>query len=139
MADDPAPLWREILGEGFNRHIGPIRFARVGDTEWRAMLELDARHLNRGGVCHGGVLMTLADVAMGAASFEAAGGHPCATIEMNSHFLAAAKPGAALEARSRQLRRVKTLSFMDCEVWSGGRQVLRASGIWKYLDSREPR
>jgi len=138
MDFDESLPWRDIRGEGYNRHIGPIRFARAGDSEWQAALMLDSRHVNSGGVCHGGVLMSLADVAMGAASFEAGGAHPCATLEMNSHFLAAAKPLHLLIARSRQLRRVKALSFMDCEIWSDERQVLRASGIWKYLDSREP-
>ena len=94
--------------------------------------------MNSGGVCHGGVLMSLADLAMGAGSFAAGGEHPCATIAFDAQFLAAARPGALLLAEARQLRRVRMLSFMDCALWAGGRQVLRASGIWKYLESRGP-
>lgn len=135
--DDSLP-WRDIRSQGFNAHIGPIRFARAGEAEWRAALVIEARHINVGGVCHGGVLMTLADVAMGAATFEAAGGHPCATISFDCHFVAAAKLDQRLIAESRQTRRVRELSFMDCTLWAGGRQVMRASGIWKYLASREP-
>lgn len=118
MDYDPHLPWRDIRGEGFNAHIGPIRFAALGDSRWCATMVLDARHINLGGVCHGGVLLDLADVAMGAATFAAGGGHPCATIQMDAHFLAAAKQGARLVALATQLRKVRALSFMQCEVWA---------------------
>lgn len=135
---DPALPWRDIRGEGFNAHVGPIRFARVGETEFAAALLIGARHINVGGVCHGGVLMTLADVAMGAGSYAAGGEHPCATISFDAQFLAAAKRDTWIIARARQLRRVRELSFMDCEMHADGRLVMRANGIWKYLASRGP-
>lgn len=130
--------WRLVRGEGFNAHLGPVSFARAGENAWVGRLDLDARHINVGGVCHGGVLMSLADIAMGTATYEAGGGHPCATIEMDCHFLAAAKRGQTLLARATQLRRVRGLSFMECRLEAGGREVLRASGLWKYLDGRGP-
>lgn len=136
MELDPSLPWREIRGEGFNRTIGPIRFCRSGENEWQAALEIEDRHINIGGVCHGGVLLTLADVAMGAATFESGGRRPCATIELGSHFLAGTKRGQTALAVSRQSRGVRDLSFMECEIWAGGRPVMRASGIWKYLASR---
>lgn len=138
MDFDPSLPWRDIRGEGFNAHIGPIRFAQVSPTRFHAALELGAIHMNSGGVCHGGVLMSLADLAMGAGSFAAGGDHPCATIAFDAQFLAAAKRGERLLAEACQLRRVRELSFMECALWSGGRQVMRASGIWKYLASRAP-
>lgn len=136
MELDPSLPWREIRGEGFNRTVGPIRFCRAGDNQWQAALTIEDRHVNTGGVAHGGVLLTLADVAMGAASFAAGGGRPCATIELGSHFLAGTKEGQIALAVSRQTRGVRDLSFMECEIWAGGRQVMKASGIWKYLSSR---
>lgn len=138
MEIDASLPWRTIRGEGFNRTVGPIRFARASDNQWHACLEIEDRHINSGGVCHGGVLLTLADVAMGAASFEAAGGHPCATIELGSHFLAATKHGQMALAVARQERTVRELSFMSVTIHAGGRPVVRASGIWKYLASRAP-
>ena len=138
MQYDPDLAWRDIRGEGFNAQIGPIRFAELGESRWCATLVLDARHVNVGGVCHGGVLLSLADVAMGAATFAAGGGHPCATIQMDGHFLAAARSGQRLVAAATQLRKVRDLSFMACDVWAEERQVMRASGTWKYLSSRAP-
>jgi uncharacterized protein (TIGR00369 family) len=133
MDIDPALPWRDIADSGFHSQIGPVRFARSGEATWQAALALDARHMNRGGVCHGGVLLTLADIAMGAASFAAGGERPCATIQLDSQFVAAAKEGQTLVAFARQLRAVRELSFMECEVHAGCRLVLSASGIWKYL------
>lgn len=99
---------------------------------------LDARHINVGGVCHGGMLLSLADVTMGAATFTAGGGHPCATIQMDAHFIAAAKEGQRLVGVATQLRKARELSFMQCEIWAGGRLAMRASGTWKYLASGAP-
>ena len=127
--------WRDIQGTGFNAHIGPIRFADAGAGRYCAALELRAIHLNVGGVCHGGVLLAFADTAMGTATFSAAGGEPCATIDLDAKFIAAAKEGQTLVAETRQLRLVRALSFMECEIEAGGRLVMRASGIWKYLET----
>ena len=106
------------------------------------------KNLNLGGVCHGGVLMTLADIAMGQGSWYAGGMHPCATIQMDSQFLAAAKINQTLLAIASQKRRTKDLCFMTCEIWAadpdqnqqqgGLRQVFSANGIWKYLASKAP-
>jgi uncharacterized protein (TIGR00369 family) len=130
--------WRELRPAGFNAYVGPMRFAPAGEGLWYAALDLDARHMNVGGVCHGGVYMTLADVAMGAAAYEAGGRHPCATIDFEAHFLAAAKQGQTLLAAARLGRLVGGLAFMECELTAGGRRCLRASGIWKFLASRAP-
>ncbi|MEO0821256.1 MAG: PaaI family thioesterase [Pseudomonadota bacterium] len=135
---DEALPWRQVRGTGFNAHIGPVTIARAGEAEWHAYIDLDPRHINVGGVCHGGVLMSLADIAMGTATYESAGGHPCATIEMDCHFIAAAKKGQRLLASARQLRRVRGLSFMEASLFAGGRMTMRASGLWKYLESRTP-
>ena len=138
MNYNPDLPWREVRGEGFNAHIGPIRFAPLSANQWCVTVVLDDRHVNVGGVCHGGMLLSLADVAMGASTFTAGGGHPCATIQMDSHFLAAAKADQRLVAVATQLRKVRDLSFMQCEIWAEGRQVMRASGTWKYLSKGAP-
>ena len=120
---------------GFNSHVGPIRVARVGAEIWHGELDVAQHHINMGGVCHGGVYMALADVTMGAAAYEAADRHRCATIEFQSHFLAAAKLGQTLLCEARLNRRVSGIAFMECEISAGGRTCLKATGIWKYLKS----
>jgi uncharacterized protein (TIGR00369 family) len=138
MYFDPDLAWRDLRGEGFNAHIGPIRFAPLEGARYCTTMVLDRRHINVGGVCHGGMLLSFADVTMGAATFAAGGDHPCATIQMDAHFIAAAKEGQRLVGHGTQLRKVRELSFMECGIWAGGRLVMRASGTWKYLASRAP-
>ena len=138
MKDDATVPWRDIRASGFNAHVGPIRFARIDPSTWRSQLVIADKHLNVGGVCHGGVLLTLADVTMGAATFEATDSQPCATIQLDGHFVAAAKPGQTLDATARQVRAVSGLSFMECAIFAGARQVFRASGVWKSLNRQAP-
>ena len=133
MDYDPNLDWREIRDNGFNSHNGPINFARVGDDCWHGAVELRAPHMNFGGVAHGGVYMALADVTMGVGAHDAADQHRCATIDFEAHFLAAAKQGQWLLCVARLNRIVSGVIFMEAELWAGGRQCMRASGIWKVL------
>lgn len=133
--DNTGIEWRIIDDNGFNTHLGPIRFARMGETAWRAELDLQPKHMNMGGVCHGGVYMSLADVAMGASAHAAGGHRRCATIDFSAHFLAAAKEGQTLVADARLNRLVSGIAFMECELTAGERLCFRASGIWKFLNT----
>ncbi len=79
----------------FNQMLG-IRLAEW--AEGRAVLELDVAgdHLNRSGVVHGGVLMTLLDAACGYAGTwtEAAdGARLCVTLDLTTSFVAPAVAG----------------------------------------------
>ncbi|SET06877.1 PaaI family thioesterase [Oceanicella actignis] len=137
MEFDPNLPWRTIHGHGFNAHVGPVSFARVSDSEWRFFLDIEAHHINIGGVCHGGVSLTLADIGMGSGAYAAGGNRPCTTIQMDAHFIAAAKKGQRLLGAARLVRATHELAFMECELHAGGRQTLRASGVWKYLSPRK--
>lgn len=146
MKPDASLSWHDFADAGFNSEIGPVYIAyssKSEDTEpdhtWYAKLELEGRHMNMSGVCHGGVMMSVADIAMGSGTWFAGGQHRCATIQMDSQFLAAAKEGQTLFAIAKQNRRTKDLSFMSCEIWGGDRLVLKASGVWKYLSIGSPK
>ena len=133
MTDQGTPEWRQISDGGFNSHIGPISFARTGEAAWQGRLELAQKHMNLGGVCHGGVYMALADVAMGIAAHEVLEGRG-ATIDLDAHFLAAAKLGQILVADVQLGRAVSGIVFLRATLSAGGREVMTASGIWKRLN-----
>lgn len=139
MDMDPALAWRTVSDSGFNSLLGPIRFARIDQDTWQGLLDLQQKHMNLGGVCHGGVYMTLADTTMGISAHEASGGQRAATIDFQSHFLAAAKLGQVLTCTARANRVVSGLAFMECELEAGGRVCMRANGIWKALSNPPPR
>src|SRR5579864_2450322 len=91
----------------------------VSADNGRAVLALDltARHLNSWSVAHGGVLMTLLDVAMAVAGRSldpAAGGG--VTVEMKTSFLQPANAGTRLIASAHAFHRTSTMAFCDGEV-----------------------
>src|ERR1700691_2864008 len=80
-------------------------------------LQLHARHLNSWNVAHGGVLMTLLDVAMAVAGRSldpAAGGG--VTVEMKTTFVQPANAGSRLIASGRAFHRSSSMAFCDGEV-----------------------
>lgn len=137
MKYDASLPWRDIRAEGFNAHIGPIRFAESEeDGIFYAALSLDDRHMNSVGVCHGGVLMSLADAGMGTSAYTTAG-NAVATIDFECDFLAAAKNGQRLFGQCRVARKARELLFMESDFYAGERRVLRASGIWIVRSTRQ--
>ena len=115
--------------------------------EGRAVMsiKLEDRHMNPGGVLHGGVLTTLMDEATAHAivtvrGLEAAAKAPQATVEMNASFLSGARPGDELECEARALRVGSTVAFAEAEVRRRGRGDLVAKGRCTYaiLGRRSP-
>lgn len=105
----------------------------------RAELALTLRDelTNSWGVSHGGVTMTLLDVAMAhaARSPGAPGGEPqigVATIEMKTSFM---RPGEGrLLAEGRRLHRTASFAFCEATVRdTGGQIVAHATGTFKFL------
>ena len=48
--------WIDYNPKGFNIHAGPFNIARLNETEFYMHLMIEDRHLNQGGVVHGGAL-----------------------------------------------------------------------------------
>ncbi len=114
----------------FTEYLG-VELVRAGDGEAEVRLSLEAHHLNRRGVVHGGVLASLLDSALGAAVISAI--PPswwCATISLSVQFLEGVGRGR-LNARGRVLRRGRKVAFAGGEVRDeGGRLVAVAQGSW---------
>ncbi|WP_281411469.1 PaaI family thioesterase [Enterovirga aerilata] len=93
----------------------------------------EARHLNRGGVVHGGMLMAFADQTLGMAASRANGGRRQVTVQLDTHFLATVRQGEFVVSHCTVERLTRSLVFMRCELKAGARTVATASGIWKLL------
>ena len=97
-------------------------------------LDLAARHLNSWSVAHGGVLMTLLDVAMAVAgrSLDAGAGGGV-TVEMKTNFLQPANAGSRLIASAHAYYRSTTMAFCEGEVRdTDDRLIAKAMGIFKF-------
>jgi uncharacterized protein (TIGR00369 family) len=108
-----------------------IECERTGPGEVRARLAVRSLFVNSLGVVHGGVIATLADVAMSNLADPAPGGVQTAvTSDLHVTFLAPAR-GEALQAEARVLRAGRRLLYADCRIYDdGGRLVARAVGTF---------
>jgi uncharacterized protein (TIGR00369 family) len=133
-AFDPARAgWRIISNNtAFGDLVGPIW--RLDGERPRFGFVVAAKHLNRTGILHGGMLMTLADNAMAIAAREAIGSKRHATIELNIQFVGGVKLGEFVEAYPEVVRATRSLMFMAAKMFVGDRVVVTTNGIWKILD-----
>lgn len=108
-----------------------------GEGEAELRVDLDEAHLNSWEVAHGGVLMTMLDVAMAhaarSACVDAQGDGPgVATVEMKTTFMRPAE--GQLRAVARLLDRTVTLAFTEGSVFDdGGRLCAHGTATFKYL------
>ncbi|WP_062308756.1 PaaI family thioesterase [Polynucleobacter sinensis] len=105
--------------------------AEMGKGE--ILLALKPEHTNTWDVAHGGVLLTLMDVAMAVA---ARSGDPSdrsvVTIEMKNNFMQAAN--GILRVKADTVRRTATMAFCEAKLYNDqGEICCMATGTFKYL------
>ena len=110
-----------------------IELHGFGDGHAELRIDLDASHLNTWDVAHGGVVMTMLDVAMAMAARSA---HPhgtgVATIEMKTSFMRPAEH--QLRAVAKVLHKTSTMAFCEASLFDDEAKLCaNASGTFKYL------
>ena len=120
------------LVDPFEIFMGPL-FESGAEGAKTFALRIDARHVNRRGVLHGGMFMTLADMTLGQAVWDATGKAPCVTMNMQSHFLKPATEGDIILVTPELLRRTRSLVFMRGDFKVRGETVFSAATVWKLL------
>ena len=122
--------WHEIQRlSPFNALVGPLYELRDGDTV-SIGLAIEAKHTNSRGICHGGVLATLADLALGYAMLAKSGDKGFVTAHLAVDYAGAAKAGDWIESRVEIQRVGSRLAFANCYLMCGERPIVRASGIF---------
>lgn len=115
-----------------------VEFLAADAGRARIGLQLSARHLNSWNVAHGGVIMTLLDVAMAVAGRSldpSAGGG--VTVEMKTSFVQPALAGTRLIASGHAFHRSSTMAFCEGEVRDEqGRLIAKSMGTFKYIRQR---
>ena len=108
-----------------------------GDGHAELRVDLAEAHLNSWEVAHGGVLMTMLDVAMAHAARSIHSHLPdrgpgVATIEMKTSFMRPAE--GELRALGKLLHKTTTMAFTEGSVVDGeGRLCAHATATFKYL------
>jgi uncharacterized protein (TIGR00369 family) len=121
------------LVDPFEIHIGPIFEKGPRGSRCFAM-PIDERHVNRGGVLHGGMLATFADLALGASVWDVTDGAPCVTLAMQMQFLKSARAGDIVQVRPQLLRRTQAFLFVRGDFTIENEAIFTAMSTWKLID-----
>jgi uncharacterized protein (TIGR00369 family) len=122
----------------FMELLGPI-YVKTDGKSLIVALRIAEKHLNIAGIAHGGMLVTLADSALGInLSYHDDPPRRMVTVNLSTDFLQPAKLGDWLEAHVTVQRMGVHLAFASCNLQCGAKHVLRASGVFAILQSGAP-
>ena len=115
----------------FNELVGPLHEKR-GEHVVSLGLRVDKKHANSRGICHGGVLATLADLALGyglmAKMGSARGGFVTAHLDLD--YAGSAALGDWIHSQVEVQRVGSRLAFATGYLCVGERRIVRMSGIF---------
>lgn len=140
ITDQAIPAGFEHLDRGspFVGLLGPI-FHKMSDGRHVIGIRLEHKHTNIKGIAHGGMLVTVADTALGIAlSLATEGKRPMVTANLSTDFLDAAHVGDWVEARVDIQRIGARLAFASCNLMADEKMILRASGVFAVIANRQP-
>lgn len=100
----------------------------------RATITIDQRHHNPNAVAHGGVLFTMIDTSMGAATMSVLDtGHYCSTIEIQVRYLRPV-PDGDLTVETQVIKPGRRIVHLESRATDGtGRLVATATGSYAVL------
>lgn len=124
--------WKLLRTEGFFSTIGPLWARTIGES-WEYGLHVEPHHENPLGIAHGGMLVTLMDQAISMIAWSATGRKPCATVQLDTHFLASAKAGDFVVAQAEVSRMSASLVFMRGTLRVEEREIMSAQGMMKII------
>lgn len=124
--------WYYSTGDAFNAHVGPFYYREREDGTPVCAMRVEARHLNGGGMMHGGALMTFADYCLYV--FGATLGDPhMVTVSFNGEFVGAVQEGAVVECTGEVIRGTRSMVFLRGLMAVGDETVFSFSGVLKKI------
>ena len=110
--------------------IGPL-YCRGEGPDLVIGLRVEEKHCNARGTVHGGILATLADVALGyAMAFSSNPPASLVTANLTLDFAGTAKIGDWLETYVNIQKQGSRLSFANCYIMLGEERIVRASAVF---------
>ncbi len=126
-----AEIRRTFMTSPFNRLVG-IEFGEYHADGVTLVLPVSEHHQNGAGVVHGGVMLTLADAALGFGIARSVG-RRCTTAELKINYLRPVTQGV-LKARSLVIRAGRKLVVARAEVRCEGKHVAEVLSTFAVLD-----
>lgn len=130
----PAGFERLPTGLGFTDNLQPI-YRRIDGEDATFGLVVTDRHCNTMGICHGGVLMTLADITATTACNLAHGvvaGSP--TVHIDIDFISAAQRGEWIQAVAEHVTAKRRFGFSSGGIYNADGLVARFAGTIYFPD-----
>ena len=110
--------------------IGPI-YQKTGADGAVLAIRAEDKHCNQRGQVHGGVLGTLADIAMGySAAFSTEPPTPMVTVNLSIDFAGKADKGDWIEVRTDIQKLGRSLAFANCYFHVDSVRIARASAVF---------
>ncbi|MGB8843108.1 MAG: PaaI family thioesterase [Aliidongia sp.] len=122
-----------LIWPGFCTLIGPL-FARLAGEDIVIALRIEPRHANSAGYAHGGLIATLADIALTHAILRRAGpDFLVVTVSLNLDYTGAARLEDWVEIDTIVTKSEGSLAFAHCNLRVAGCPIVHASGVLKKL------
>lgn len=131
---------KEMSFMGFMAMTGPL-WGRLDPADGLPVMgfRVEPRHCNPMHNCHGGMLMTFADMLLGFTVSVAVGGKKfLPTVNLTGDYVGPAPLGSWVEGKGRLVRAARSLGFAEALITADGAPCLRTSGIMK-IPSQESR
>jgi len=124
--------WTQItLPAGYLERNGPLHARAEHGKLWLGF-RVEHRHCNPADNCHGGMLMTFADMALVlTVRWTNPNTGMIPTVSLSGDFLAAAPVGSWIETSGEVLRATRNMCFVQGVARADGTPILRWSGIGK--------
>jgi uncharacterized protein (TIGR00369 family) len=131
-AVNPPQGFEPILSNSaFGWENGPIFERNEGGVITRGF-RVAERHINAGGMCHGGMMMTFADILLATGVMQAAP-PPFVTIRLTTDFIDAVKLGEWVEGTAKPGAISDGVVAVSAVIEAEGRVVANASALFKLL------
>ena len=109
--------------------IGPV-YSRGAGKDLVLGVRAERKHCNLRGTVHGGMLATLADIALGySLAFSTEPPTGAVTTNLTLDFIGAANSGDWLETAIEFQKLGKRVGFANCYISAEGTRVVRASAV----------
>ncbi len=119
----------------FTDLIGPI-YQKADDSGLIIGLFAEEKHCNARGMVHGGVLGTLADIAMGySAAFSTQPPTRIVTTSQTVEYVGRAEKGDWIEVHTDVQKVGRSIAFANCYFHVDSRRIARASAVFSVIAS----
>ena len=132
--EPPSGYKRVASKMGFSDQLQPY-YRRIQGSDVSFGFFVGEQHLNLMNICHGGALMTLADIAAASSINRLSETpRPMPTINLGFDFQSPGKPGRWLHTQAQNVELKRRFGFCSGLVLDQDKVVLRYSGVFYFPD-----